>query len=276
MKNLVMGMAANYDVSTLHNFVTSFRQHMDCDILLFTQNLCPQTLEWLKAKGILTLPLGQEGLLPHNSRFLAFRSFLAQDTNYTHIFLTDVRDVIAQGDIFERLKTTDGMHIFLEESRMYIGRCQHNATWVAFGYGLPMLEEYKDLRISCVGTLYGDKESMMLYLEALSEELLAPAPDGILRIETYGMDTAAHLHLYHSGRLNERLHERGSQLVVHENAGPVFTVGYVPVVLMSSTGVVVSVEQDFSCVVHQYDRHRLIRTAIDALHRPVKEETPAV
>lgn len=272
MKNLVMGLAAHYDTDALRNFVLSFRRHMACDILLFTQELHEETLAWLKDNDVLTIALSQEALVPHNSRFLAFRAFLARNTDYGHVFLTDVRDVIAQGDIFERLNAAGGMHIFLEEKAKNIGSCPWNSAWVAEGYGPDIVGAYGDQYISCVGTLYGDKESMQLYLDMLVKELHAPCPDGRLRVEVYGMDTAAHLHLYYSGRLKAGLRERGLTLHVHENAGPVFTVGYVPIFLMSNTGLIMSIEQDFPSVVHQYDRHPAVTAAIDALYRPKPEK----
>ena len=106
MKNLVMGSASGFDWKTLEPFVTSFARHVKtAELVLFVKNISDFTLERIKRCGgrVKFEPFEHTNFIGIE-RFKNFKRYIdAHGDEYDQIFITDTRDVIFQGDIFEHL-----------------------------------------------------------------------------------------------------------------------------------------------------------------------------
>lgn len=160
------------------------------------------------------------------------------------ILLTDIRDVIFQDDPFDA--PVSGLEVFLEEEFLAIGKDPHNARWIQNLYGRRALERIGSMTTSCSGTTVGDRESILDYLQAMTESI-------VWRRRPMGShDQGVHNHLLRSGRLSHAD-------VVRNGHGRVLTMGAMQHFERDASGRVLNADGSVPAVVHQYDRHQVLR-----------------
>lgn len=264
--NLVVAMAANYGIAELRNFVCSFKRHQqNAILLLMLQNTNQETRDWLQAKDVLTADVGMDGLHSKFARYYALFDLLDSTPEFTRIFHCDVRDAVAQADIFAQIPGP-GLHIFLEEPTLPIGKSSINSTWIRNAYDEETLARYADKTIVCSGTTLGDRESFLVYTKAMANEfqrlLTLKYPDLTLR---HG-DQVMHIHLVYSGELSAQLTRTGKDLVFHKNGDGVFTLGEAREFLINKNRQVCTADKTLPAVVHQYDRIESLREMFDDMY----------
>ncbi|WP_308916199.1 hypothetical protein [Jannaschia sp. LMIT008] len=95
---------------------------------------------------------------PHFARWTAIARVLgAHAHEYEAAFLSDVKDVLFQSDVFAHLGD-DAVQIF-EEAHTF-GEQRWNAEWVRKGYGEAAVKRLHDVRPICVGTVMGRTEPL--------------------------------------------------------------------------------------------------------------------
>ena len=201
---------------------------------------------------------------PMEARFLNFHEFL-QGHAYHRVLVTDVRDVLFQGDPFTQL-TAPELAVSIETRSYTIATERHNRGWIEKTYGSNVLERIGGNPPSCVGVTYGGGEAMSSYLDRMVDEILR------LRSRTAregGADTAIHNLLLWTGQLGS------AQLM--EALGPrsaVATLNEIPEedLALDSEGRLLNRDGSAPSVVHQYDRQprisqRLLR-ALTSGDRP--------
>lgn len=192
--------------------------------------------------------------VPYNAwRYFLYREFLdaAQDV-IGHIMLTDVRDVVFQRDPAE-FPWDRGLHVFQEDARMRVLDCEHMRRWVAGHLGEQALQDLADEQILCSGITVGDADSVREYVRTMCSGLLPFTPG----VRMAGYDQGLHNHLLRRGVFEK--------VKVHDNAGPVLTLGYRKEgAAMNAAGDMLGENGATPLVVHQYDRH-------PALFRAVRE-----
>lgn len=184
------------------------------------------------------------------SRFAFYYDFLARE-KYEQVFITDVGDVIFQGDVFSQV-TPDKLNVFEETSQIRLGQETHNASWIAEGYGEDTLQQLSDAIIRCAGTIHGDYNSIMRFLEDLLLQLFTrPMP-----YEKLGVDQSIYNYLI-SYLHRDYIHS-------YPNGHPVFTMGLVPAAEFSVTPEPLTVITDNAApaVLHQYNRHPALNRMI--------------
>jgi len=244
---LILGTAAGYHYGDVRPFLRSlFESGFSGRLVLFVSETTRDT-ERMAASGAILLPLADPdapGELPCNAlrhfRYLDHLESLAE--RFDRILLTDVRDVVFQSDPFAR-PWTDGLHCVLEDRRMTLGACPHNSRWIREHLGGDVLARLADKPISCSGTVLGDHQSVLRYLRALTARMLPFA--GGERMA--GFDQGVH---------NLLAHELPPcRLTLHDNAGPVLTLGYTKgEPALDDEGFVLNEAGERSAIVHQYDR----------------------
>lgn len=263
--NLVIAMAANYGVPHVRNFVRSFRRHQNNAILLMLQNNDRETRDWLRAEGVLTIDVNMP-IHPEFMRFFAMNELVRQYPEYTRIFHCDVRDAVAQGDIFAQLPQP-GLHVFREDPSHSIGQSPINNTWIERAYGAEAVARYSGNTVICSGTTLGDRESFRIYTDAMVEEYNALVDrDGPQHVVYNVRDQAVHMHLVYSGALERALAVAGRPLHCHENGIGVFTLAKAKEFSVSKKLRVVPPDKHLPAVVHQYDRHEFLRKGFDAMY----------
>jgi hypothetical protein len=189
---------------------------------------------------------------PMDTRFIRFQRFL-RTTTYTHVLLSDVRDVLFQTDPFTDLPDA-GLAVSVETPRYTIATEKHNAMWLRRVYGDGLLAQIGDRRVSCVGVTLGERERIVDYLRQFCGELLALSPSAI---GVGGADTAIHNMLLWTGRLGEvQLLEPTASIVATLNAiDPVD-------IRLDEAGRLLNRDGSQVSVIHQYDRQPQLRESL--------------
>jgi len=254
---LVLGLAAGYHAGDVRPFLRSLGAvGFAGECVLFVSPTTRGTDE-MQRLGARIVPFERPAAMAHvpcNAwRYFLYLDFLrAESARHERILLTDVRDVIFQRDPFA-LSWENGLHVMLEDARMRVADCAYMVRWTLGHLGRGALAAMADRPISCSGTTFGDRESVLAYLERLTARLLPFAPGPGMA----GFDQAVHNYLLHTGGLP------GANL--HENGRVVLTLGYVEgEPKTDADGAVLAADGRPVPMVHQYDRK-------PALFRQIRE-----
>ena len=129
MKNLVLGVATGYDWYKLEPFVNSFKRYVkNADLVLFVDNISDFTRDALIQNNVELLPILDEfkDKLIASARWEIYKNFLDErGKNYQQVFLTDTRDVIFQGDVFENYSDVKNFLGYVTEGE-FIKNCHYN------------------------------------------------------------------------------------------------------------------------------------------------------
>lgn len=245
--NCILGLAAGYHYGDVRPFLLSLKQTgYDGSCVLFVSETT-RDLDRMERENVTLIPFDRpEGMehIPYNAlRYFLYLDYLrCNEKSFGRVFISDVRDVVFQADPFE-YPWPDGLNCTLEDRRMTVGQCPHNAHWVRDHQGKSALDSIMDQPISCSGTTMGDYDAMLDYLETLTERLI-PYVEGE---RMAGYDQGVHNTLVHARELGD--------LHLHDNSGPIMTLGYTrgePV--LDEEGLVLNECGERAVIVHQYDR----------------------
>ena len=244
---IILGLAAGYHFGDVRPFLFSLAQSGYQGRCVLFVSETTRDMDRMAEHGATVIPLVRPvglGHLSYNAlRYFLYLEYLKGVTDrFDRILITDVRDVIFQADPFA-FPWPDGVNCTLEDRRMTIGRCPHNVHWIREQQGEGALRLVQDRPISCSGTTVADHDAMVNYLETLTARLLPYA--GGERMAGY--DQGVHNSLVHGGALPD--------LTLHDNSGPILTLGYTrgeP--SLDSKGVVLNERGERPVIVHQYDR----------------------
>lgn len=242
---LVIGLATGYPAAALRPFVDSLRAHYQGPVHLFVDDDA-EIRAFLSARGVAASLAEAGGAHPVISRFAAYRGLVETLTPRTRVLLTDVSDVIFQGNPFafsvNEAAGGPGFIAVLEDASQSLGTCPWNSEWLRAHFGTRMLDRLARGRISCIGTIFGDRNGLREYLNQFL--LLAaslPVPG------VYGLDTAIHNVILH--------HATVSTPAALENGWPVATVQHMPesAIVVKDTEIQLA-DGRRPLVVHQYNR----------------------
>jgi len=244
---LILGLAAGYHHGDVQPFAASLaRTGFNGRCVLFVS---PTTrdLDRIVAHGVEVVPFERPPHLahvPYNAlRYFLYLDLLRASTGRCdRILLADVRDVIFQREPFS-WPWPEGLNLTLEDRRMTVADCPHMTRWISGHLGQSVLDDLAKRPISCSGTILGDHESILGYLELLTARLLPFTPGARMA----GYDQGVHNLLLHSGLLEP--------VTLHDNAGPMLTLGYkqeLPEVDAEAN--ILNEAGEIAVMVHQYDR----------------------
>ncbi len=201
------------------------------------------------------LPRASKELLAHKvfhlfyRRHLLYLAFLREyAADYDRVLLTDCRDVFFQADPFG-WEQSPGLHLFLEDESNKLGTCGHHIRWIMSAFGPETLQKWKDETVSCAGTVFGDVQAILDYLEQMFSQTMR-----VKTLKESDGDQGIHNYLIYAGAFPE--------VTIHDNRRkPVMTLGLVPPdklqfdqndYLLDEDGAIVP-------VLHQYDRDNQLR-----------------
>ena len=251
-ETVVIGIATGYPVAALRPFVLSLREHYQGPVHLFVdENEAITTL--LRQQKIDWSPMTSGASHPVIHRFSLYRDLIEGLGVRTRILLTDVSDVIFQGNPFG-FSVEAPLVAALEDASMTIGACPWNSDWTRTHFGRDMLERLASRRICCVGTIFGDRAGLLDYLTQFC--LLA----GSLPVNgVYGLDTAIHNVLIH--------HRTITGTAVLENGWPIATVQHMPEHAIGIAGErIVLGDGRLPLMVHQYNRRAPMIELVNRRH----------
>jgi len=122
---------------------------------------------------------------PAISRFIYFQEYLKEHPEIQMAFLTDVRDVVFQDDIFSRKLKEDMLYAALEPSIV-----KHNEKvwrWCRTFLPASRLKNISEQDVHCVGTVLGYRAPILEFLNFYTNELSQR------KLITWGIDTAIFL-----------------------------------------------------------------------------------
>lgn len=249
-KNLILCLAANYALADIAPFVVSRRLHVDADVVVFSANMDAAFYAAATDYGLTVLDadLGAYPTFhPQTARFFRYQQFLAQcGSLYKDVLITDVRDVVFQGDPFAMDR--DRSVSFAAEDRL-IGECPINTDWLRSAYSGEVADRLADRPISCSGTTIGRFDDIATYIDLMCAEASST------RCPTVGgIDQGFHNYICYEIKPDFAALDESDHIIN--------TVGYTSAERLSVEDGRVLVDGRFAPVVHQWDRHAAIARAI--------------
>ena len=269
--DLVMGCACGYQIDSVRPFVESLFDlgQFRGEAVMFVRAEDKALAAYLEAVGVKVFSLDIQHdypiQVPKRARYFAYFKYLhdavQSGRNYRSILLTDVRDVIFQRPLFETPLSELELHYEPRSPR--IGACKANSLWISEQFGRQALDSLADRPISCSGTVSGRTRGILGYLAEMQIILLTLLPT--VRMDG---DQGVHNYALHSGLL--------PQAKVLENFERVATLHHVPgeQLHVDVVGQVVNPDGSISEIVHQYDRHPHLFSAIQKSFTREASPTP--
>jgi hypothetical protein len=207
MKNLILGTAVHSDLNRLVPFVSSCKKFCpDSHLaLVVAPNESAEVIEYLKQNNVQLIYFVSFFFIPtriHNTRYMRYLEFLLEN-QFDQILLTDVTDVVFQGNPFEP-RLSDGLHIFQEDDRYTCGTEDHNSSWLMANYGAEVLSQMKDAPIYCSGTILGSYAEVLHFLTLLLQER---SPQKFIELGGREDDQGPFNYLIHFRKMDFRPHK---------------------------------------------------------------------
>lgn len=266
MKNLILGLAINYGITEVKNFVLSLRKYNhDDDVVLFVGCNCSvEFKEFLESNNVKTCTyetFNCSDTRMNNARFFKYLEFL-NDSQYNKILITDVRDVIFQGNPFLNLPD-DFLYLFKEDPGINIGACEYNSFWMECAYQKNVVNLVQDRNIICAGTIFGTKNKVLDLLIRITDDLLLIRKSNYQNYQSVNLDQAILNKIAYLDNINATLKTNGDIVgtigisVTHSNARDIITINNLNLLSVNGT---------IPLIVHQYDRHQQLVDFFETLY----------
>jgi hypothetical protein len=170
-KNLIMGMAYNYDHEKIDIFVKSLRQYYDGKIVLVTGPLNDRMQKYFDDHNLISYEVDEEvnTSLLFFIRWNLYKHIIEEYfPDVENIILSDIRDVVFQDNPFDHLSGKD--LDFSPEPEMLRNCTEHNAKWILEFYGQEELDKAGDNLIICAGFVGGTRKGILELSDLLVKE----------------------------------------------------------------------------------------------------------
>lgn len=256
-QSIVLGYATGYDLSDVAIFIRSLRSYYQGPVALVVDRepalrafLADHDVEALDAPNP---SQNLEDWQPHAvvSRFAGFDVLLSERPWVKHALLTDVRDVVFQGDPFAL--ELGPLEVFCEGD-FPLEAHDFNMKYMRAIVGDDMAHSLGDQACICVGTIMGEREALIRFCRLILMLGAIPRSEvgGAFGADQATANLAVHLGLIHAA--------------IEPNFGRVATVGLTPRGgLGFEGGKIINPDGSLSPIVHQHDRHPEILKSIQSL-----------
>lgn len=252
-RNLVIGLAINYGKRDLAPFVRSLRGCGYTDeIVLLVSDLDTETREFLEEHNVTCEYYWEMNFVPFDfmlARNFSYYRYLCTMCNreqaFDRILLTDVGDVVFQGDPFVTAPAGE-ITLYLEDKVRTLDTCYVCGYWIRSAFGDRAFDELRGRRMSCAGTVLGTWTGILRYLLVMQTGAFECAVTARM---LEGIDQAIHNVMLYRDRL--------AGAVVIENSEHVFTMGIMPKnnIVITPDGMITDRDGRICPVIHQYNRH---------------------
>ena len=266
-KNLVMGAAKGYDWDNLEPFVNSWKKNCpNAELVLFVDDISDFTRDKLIREGVFLeeFPAEMKTGVPNNTRWKIFADFLEiHGDNYEQIFITDTRDVIFQGDVFEKFKGYSNYLCCATEIDDIGGSKTNfgvNYTWIGDCYGKTEADKLLNKKIICDGTIIGTADEVKIFAQKMWRAVFAVEKRVDFRIHDQAV---ANYLIYNNLIPIENLIESDT------DSGEIFTAGLIGILhpIEIRGGKILRGDGGIPAVVHQYDRHKYSIRLVNEIYR---------
>ena len=223
---------------------------------MFVHGVSQKVNNILKSFGIIIyeIPENLINMKIFNIRWKIYSDFLKNNIDKYNIVLSvDIRDTIIQSDLFSLYDNSKPFLAFSYEDAT-VERLIYNG-WIIDKYGIEVFKTIKHERTINAGTVWG---TITIFLEFsnLLWDRLSMFPEAVDQ-------TVINYMIYHEKILNNYL--KFSSLF-----GPVMTIGLTKKdnILLDSENNILNYNGKIASIVHQYDRHRIIKKVIRSKYCP--------
>ena len=176
MRNLILCTGWGYQVEQLKPFVESYKKYAKEHaqmIMVVEPNITEDKIKYLIDSGVIVRTFTAGYFIPsaiHNTRYFKYLDILMELANaFDRVFLTDTRDVVFQGNIFDEVKPKD------DEVDLFVNRedgkhtCSEafNKGILTNNYGEEEANKLADKPILCSGTTLGSISKIVEYIITL-------------------------------------------------------------------------------------------------------------
>jgi len=259
MKNIVMTCCINYNYEIFERFIGSLFDSTDnIDLVIFIgENDVEHILKLKKTyENIIYSIIDNKNIHIVNYRFYLYYDFLNKNkNNYNYIFICDSRDVLFQKNIFNHsiLSSKYDLYIFEEESQnITIDKCKFNSLYIQKS-GLDINDLVYNKPILCVGTILGNENGIMEYLEKFVYILLNEVEEE--NRSYYGTDSGINYKIIYGDLLkNINIYIcKNNEKLVYTMAFPNY-LNQIDYSILLNNKQQICYNEEVCCCVHQYDR----------------------
>lgn len=165
--NLILSAAFGFSVQQLELFLKSLRMFYDEDICFIIGENDYELEKELKKYNCITIKKKIDKRDIQLKRYEIFYNYL-KDTNYNNILCCDSRDIYFQSNPF-KYNFKKPINFFQED--VLIKDCPYNSNWILKTYKKKGYELVKNKTILCSGTVLGQKEKMLEYLNLMKNNI---------------------------------------------------------------------------------------------------------
>lgn len=258
-KNLILTVLHKYHYPVIEPFIKSLKAtNYEGDLVIFVSDVTTKTTKEILKKHGATLIEFKSGypfidsyrdvfhdiapqITINNYRFLFYLKYLKENAGrYENIMLTDIRDVIFQSNIFERIENNK-IYFFLEDSSEVFRASKMNYDWCLKANGPEVTNKIIDKNVSCAGIVIGAYQPIMNYLFYIQSRL--QSRDDL----RWGIDQGIH---------NEYVHTvpNSSAMIISNTFPLVFTIYASKNFRQNADGYLVNELDEPYSVIHQYDK----------------------
>ena len=249
--NLVLAAAIGYRFEQIEFFVKSLRKFYNDKIVFLVsekdKELKNKLIEF-NCETVITKINKKEIQFKRYSVFLEY----LKNRKFENILLCDSRDIYFQSNPFD-FRYKGLINFFLEDKK--IKDCPYNSNWILKTYGDKVYKDINESIILCSGTVLGNKEKIVEYLELITKYVFTykykkrfkylitfrPDPEG------RGCDQAHANYLIHSSIIKN--------FELYSNSrGPIATVFYLKKIIFDKNSFLINERGEPYKIVHQYDK----------------------
>jgi hypothetical protein len=178
-KNVILCTGWSYKTDLIAVFVESWKKYMADDsecIMLVEPDISQDKLNYLLEAGVDVRFYTAGYFVPsaiHNTRYFKYLDILLEARGqYERVFLTDVRDVAFQGNIFEEIQAKPGqVDLFVNQEDLRSNCSERfNKYVLTSNYGEHVAKELENQPILCSGTTLGSQETIIQYIVTLMNQ----------------------------------------------------------------------------------------------------------
>ena len=250
-KNLILSAAIGYKFNQVEFFIKSLRKFYQDSVTFLIGKEDEEIERELKKFGCETIKIEISKKEIQFKRYEIFLNYL-KNKEFKNILLCDSRDIYFQANPFE-YNYKGQINFFLED--LPIRDCPYNSNWILKTYGKNELEKIASKIILCSGTVLGQNEKIVEYLNLITSNIstfkykkklkylltLRPDPEG------RGCDQGHANFLIHNSKINK--------FNLYPNStGPVATILYLKRINFDKKSYLINELGKPYLLVHQYDK----------------------
>ena len=250
-KNLILSAAIGYKFNQVEFFIKSLRKFYQDSVTFLIGKEDEEIERELKKFGCETIKIEISKKEIQFKRYEIFLNYL-KTKDFKNILLCDSRDIYFQANPFE-YNYKGQINFFLED--LPIRDCPYNSNWILKTYGKNELKKIASKIILCSGTVLGQNEKIIEYLNLITSNISTFKYKKKLKYlltlrhdpEGRGCDQGHANFLVHNSKIDN--------FNLYSNAGgPVATVFYLNKIKFNRDSLLINNLGEPYSIVHQYDK----------------------